>query len=57
MQHLDTQTAQLLTHMRRGGTYSYFWAASQKKDSQGDALWMGTIRGIVERRAGQTPDG
>ncbi|HEU5098284.1 MAG TPA: PriCT-2 domain-containing protein [Roseiflexaceae bacterium] len=39
---IDTQTSQLLAHLRRGGNYSYFWAASQAKDSQGDALWKCT---------------
>jgi len=39
---LDTQTAQLLTHLRRGGNYSYFWAATQQSDSAGDAIWKCT---------------
>ncbi|HEU5103127.1 MAG TPA: hypothetical protein VFU22_29100 [Roseiflexaceae bacterium] len=40
---IDTRTALLLAHLWRGGNYSYFWAASQAKDSQGDALWKRTF--------------
>src|SRR5262245_23351357 len=39
---IDIPTSQLLAHLRRGGNYSYFWAASQKQDSDGDALWKCT---------------
>ena len=39
---IDTQTGQLLAHLRRGGTYSYFWAATQQKDSDGQPLWKCT---------------
>jgi hypothetical protein len=39
---IDTQTAQLIAHLRRGGNYCYLWAATQQKDSQGDALWKCT---------------
>jgi hypothetical protein len=39
---IDTQTAQLIAHLRRGGNYCSLWVASQQKDSQGDALWKCT---------------
>lgn len=35
---LDPQTAQLLEHLRRGGNYSYFWAASHAKDERDEAI-------------------
>ena len=31
---IDTQTAQLIAHLRRGGNYSYFWAVSHAKDAK-----------------------
>lgn len=33
---IDTLISQLLTHLRRGGAYSYFWAASQAADISAD---------------------
>lgn len=41
-QHLDTQTAQLLAHLRRGGNYSYLWAASHAKNERDESLWKNT---------------
>jgi hypothetical protein len=39
---IDTQTGQLLAHLRRGGNYSYIWAASQQKNENNDPLWKAT---------------
>jgi hypothetical protein len=39
---LDTQTTQLITHLRRGGNYSYIWAASQAKGQDNQAVWKCT---------------
>jgi hypothetical protein len=56
-QHLDTQTAQPIAHIRRGGNYSYFWGATQQKDSDGQPLWKCTYwhngSSSVEQPAGQ----
>src|SRR4051794_18546597 len=38
-QHLDTQTAQLFAHLRRGGNYSYSWAASHAKNADNEPIW------------------
>jgi predicted P-loop ATPase len=38
MTHLDTQTAQLLTHLHRGGDYSYYWQLAGKRST----WWNGT---------------
>lgn len=37
MATLDSSTTLLLAHLHRGGTYAYYWSASEQKDERGTA--------------------